>query len=243
MSFTVAKAVKIFVALIFVSVLSNNVFQSNFKENLLVRIHLSFLNAQQKNSTKLIYTAPKSIVYCNVYKPFQLQGPLNLVNYLEEFKLSFLVEFHGSDDFDFNMNAYRTFYKSFYLNEKNSSTKKLTPYDDYFWNLWNTQDLCLLNTSVAEFEFTKEKDSHVKMGGAWSPFNCTSVYKIAIIIPFRDRLPHLKVLSRFLHMFLQRQLVDYRIFVVEPLRNVTFNKGVKIVFIKLFNIRSILCYK
>ncbi len=64
-------------------------------------------------------------------------------------------------------------------------------------------------------------------GGHWKPKECISNYKIAIIIPYRDRLPHLKVLLYYLHMILQRQLHDYRIFVVEPTTplNVRFNKG------------------
>ncbi len=64
-------------------------------------------------------------------------------------------------------------------------------------------------------------------GGHWKPNECISNYKIAIIIPYRDRLPHLKVLLYYLHLIMQRQLHDYRIFVVEPTTplNVRFNKG------------------
>ena len=52
-------------------------------------------------------------------------------------------------------------------------------------------------------------------------------YKIAVIIPFRNRLPQLKTLLYYLHMILQTQLLDYRIFVVEPTSppEVRFNKG------------------
>jgi beta-1,4-galactosyltransferase 1 len=64
-------------------------------------------------------------------------------------------------------------------------------------------------------------------GGYWKPEKCISNFKIAIIIPYRDRLPHLKVLLYYLHLILQRQQLDYKIFVVEPNTplNIRFNKG------------------
>jgi len=49
--------------------------------------------------------------------------------------------------------------------------------------------------------------------------------KIAIIIPYRDRLVNLELLLRNLHPFLNRQNAYYGIYVVEPIANLTFNKG------------------
>ncbi|XP_076335293.1 beta-1,4-galactosyltransferase 2-like isoform X2 [Tachypleus tridentatus] len=66
----------------------------------------------------------------------------------------------------------------------------------------------------------------LRLGGAWSPHTCKSRHHVAVIIPFRDREEHLLVLLRYLHPLLQRQLLDYRIFVVEQYGNETFNKGV-----------------
>ncbi|XP_013400803.1 beta-1,4-N-acetylgalactosaminyltransferase bre-4 [Lingula anatina] len=61
--------------------------------------------------------------------------------------------------------------------------------------------------------------------GEWKPSKCKSRHKVAIIIPYRDRLQHLKMQLRYLHPLLQRQLVHYRLFVVEQAGVGTWNKG------------------
>ncbi|CAF1612551.1 unnamed protein product, partial [Didymodactylos carnosus] len=57
--------------------------------------------------------------------------------------------------------------------------------------------------------------SDVRSGGSWSPANCLARHRVAIIIPYRDRLEHLTVLLYYLHPILQRQELDYKIFVSE----------------------------
>lgn len=49
---------------------------------------------------------------------------------------------------------------------------------------------------------------------------------MAIIIPYRDRFEHLVTLLYYLHPILQRQELDYKIFLSEQLGNGTYNKGV-----------------
>ncbi|XP_022256847.1 beta-1,4-N-acetylgalactosaminyltransferase bre-4-like [Limulus polyphemus] len=68
--------------------------------------------------------------------------------------------------------------------------------------------------------------SQLQPGGAWSPASCKSRHRVAIIIPFRDRHEHLMILLYHLHPLLQRQQLDYTIYVVEQFGNDTFNKGV-----------------
>ena len=55
----------------------------------------------------------------------------------------------------------------------------------------------------------------VKHGGHWSPTQCSPRQRVAVIIPFRDRMSHLNILLANLHAFLQRQQLEYRFFVVE----------------------------
>ena len=55
----------------------------------------------------------------------------------------------------------------------------------------------------------------VLSGGRWVPRWCVPRQRVAIIVPFRDRESHLSVFLNVLHPFLQRQLVDYTIFIVE----------------------------
>lgn len=64
--------------------------------------------------------------------------------------------------------------------------------------------------SVMEKTFTD-----VKPGGRGYPTDCLARYRVAIIIPFRDRPQHLQTLLYNLHPMLLRQQIDYQIFIVE----------------------------
>ena len=55
----------------------------------------------------------------------------------------------------------------------------------------------------------------VEKGGKWKPKDCQAWQRVAIIIPYRDRLHHLHILLRRLHPMLQTQKIDYRIFLIE----------------------------
>jgi len=57
--------------------------------------------------------------------------------------------------------------------------------------------------------------SDLSLGGHYSPPNCTSKDKVAIIIPFRDREEHLRIFLFNLIPVLKRQQVEFNIFVVE----------------------------
>lgn len=49
-------------------------------------------------------------------------------------------------------------------------------------------------------------------------------YKIAIILPYKDRLENLKTFLINMHPFLIKQNVEYTFFLVEPSKNTPFNK-------------------
>ncbi|KAK6985644.1 beta-1 4-N-acetylgalactosaminyltransferase bre-4 [Biomphalaria glabrata] len=87
----------------------------------------------------------------------------------------------------------------------------------------NTTDVNL-NISV-NIDVINELHSDVRMGGEWRPPSCISRHRVAIIIPYRDRWNHLKVLLHYLIPTLKRQQIHFRIFVVEQYGNETFNKG------------------
>ena len=59
---------------------------------------------------------------------------------------------------------------------------------------------------------------------------CESIFYVAVIIPHRDRISHLKILLNNLHRFISKQKINFKIFVVEPVKNITFNRAL------LFNI-------
>jgi hypothetical protein len=87
----------------------------------------------------------------------------------------------------------------------------------------------LLVTPVPKsFSLTTYSASHVniKLGGRYRPKSCTARHKVAIIVPYRDRFDILKHFLFHTHQVLQRQEIDYRIYVCEQAFNKTFNKGV-----------------
>ncbi|XP_062841573.1 beta-1,4-galactosyltransferase 3 [Trichomycterus rosablanca] len=76
----------------------------------------------------------------------------------------------------------------------------------------------------------KRKNPLVVRGGRYRPPNCKARHRTAIIIPHRSRESHLKYLLYYLHPFLQRQQLNYGIYVIHQAGNYTFNRA------KLMNI-------
>ncbi|CAL8102810.1 unnamed protein product [Orchesella dallaii] len=68
-------------------------------------------------------------------------------------------------------------------------------------------------------------NSQVLPGGKWKPESCKARFHIALIIPYRYRWNHLKLLLSVLHPMLRRQEMSYQVFVAEQFGNYTFNKG------------------
>lgn len=68
--------------------------------------------------------------------------------------------------------------------------------------------------------------SDVRFGGSCRPKTCQARHKVAIIVPYRDRYDILKHFLFHTHTFLQRQELDYRIYVCEQAYDKTFNKGI-----------------
>lgn len=67
---------------------------------------------------------------------------------------------------------------------------------------------------------------NLKPGGLWGPDGCKPRYKVALIVPFRNRENNLKIFLRHLHPFLSNQLIEYGIYLIEPVKNLTFNRGI-----------------
>lgn len=65
----------------------------------------------------------------------------------------------------------------------------------------------------------------VENGGWWEPTTCKPRVKVAIIIPYRNRLEQLKIFLRHMHPYLQRQQIYYRIIVVDQLLEDPFNRA------------------
>ncbi|KFW70543.1 Beta-1,4-galactosyltransferase 1, partial [Pygoscelis adeliae] len=65
----------------------------------------------------------------------------------------------------------------------------------------------------------------VKAGGRFAPKNCIALQKVAIIIPFRNREEHLKYWLYYLHPILQRQQLDYGVYVINQDGEEEFNRA------------------
>uniref|UniRef100_A0A0N8BQ41 Beta-1,4-N-acetylgalactosaminyltransferase n=1 Tax=Daphnia magna TaxID=35525 RepID=A0A0N8BQ41_9CRUS len=65
----------------------------------------------------------------------------------------------------------------------------------------------------------------LKTGGKYKPDNCISRNNVALIIPYRQRKFHLKIFLRYMHPFLQRQQLQYVVFIVEQSNGSEFNRG------------------
>ncbi|CAF0820781.1 unnamed protein product [Didymodactylos carnosus] len=85
----------------------------------------------------------------------------------------------------------------------------------------------LYSYTIEEIE---KEYSNLGHGGHWWPKHCTSNHRVAIIVPYRNRFVQFRIFLYFMHSFLQKQLLDYQIFLVEPHKSITFNRAL------LFNI-------
>ena len=55
----------------------------------------------------------------------------------------------------------------------------------------------------------------VTVGQGWTPTNCNPKFKIAIIVPFRDREAHLRIFLSNLIPFLQLQQNSFQVFIID----------------------------
>lgn len=62
-------------------------------------------------------------------------------------------------------------------------------------------------------------------GGKFIPKTCLPFYQTAIIVPYRNRTNQLTIFLKYMHAYLQRQNLIYRIFIVEQNDNLPFNRA------------------
>ncbi|XP_068944026.1 beta-1,4-galactosyltransferase 1 [Petaurus breviceps papuanus] len=74
-------------------------------------------------------------------------------------------------------------------------------------------------------ETIEKENPKLRKGGRFTPEDCTALQKVAIIIPFRNRDEHLRYWLYYLHPFLQRQQLDYGIYVINQDGEGTFNRA------------------
>ena len=77
-----------------------------------------------------------------------------------------------------------------------------------------------IDVEETEFSFEALNKKYESMfnassGGHWKPKECQAYYKVAIIVPYRDRELHLKLFLNHMHKILPNQLIDYSIYIIE----------------------------
>ncbi|KAJ8377446.1 hypothetical protein AAFF_G00260040 [Aldrovandia affinis] len=110
-----------------------------------------------------------------------------------------------------------------------------SPHPGTLWN--NQQEYCPLLSPLLvgpvsvrlslppSLDEIQRRNPLVFLGGHYRPPNCESRHLTAIIIPYRDRLSHLRSLLYHLHPFLQRQQLHYGIYIVHQAGHSTFNRA------------------
>ncbi|XP_014214357.1 beta-1,4-N-acetylgalactosaminyltransferase bre-4 [Copidosoma floridanum] len=101
-----------------------------------------------------------------------------------------------------------------------------------------------VSTSPPDLAEMEKAFAKVKQGGKGAPEECQALYRVAIVIPFRDRFQHLLTLLYNLHPMLLRQQLDYQIFVVEQEKNLQFNRAtlMNIGFVEALKERPFDCF-
>ncbi|XP_037748636.1 beta-1,4-galactosyltransferase 6 isoform X3 [Chelonia mydas] len=78
----------------------------------------------------------------------------------------------------------------------------------------------LISVNMSEISFDEiqevfSKDLDIEPGGHWKPKDCKPRWKVAILIPFRNRHEHLPIFFRHLIPMLQKQRLEFAFYVVE----------------------------
>ncbi|CAH0589186.1 unnamed protein product [Chrysodeixis includens] len=83
----------------------------------------------------------------------------------------------------------------------------------------------LVDKTVPDVTWIEAENTDVSPGGYYAPVDCRATQRVAVIVPYRNRQMNLAVFLRYLHPILKKQLLEYRIFVIEQFGIEQFNKG------------------
>ncbi|XP_075980767.1 beta-1,4-N-acetylgalactosaminyltransferase bre-4-like [Anticarsia gemmatalis] len=82
-----------------------------------------------------------------------------------------------------------------------------------------------VNKSRLELDWVEAQHPDIRLGGFYAPPHCQSRYKLAILVPYRNREKNLIIFLYYIHRLLKKQLLEYRIFVIEQYGTEKWNKG------------------
>jgi len=125
-----------------------------------------------------------------------------------------------------------SFYSSFNMTKFDLDNSNSFPICNFSISNNNTS-IYKVNISVTLYTYDiieKHYEDNLYPGGHYIPKTCRSEQRLAIIICYRNREQHLKMFLDNIHSFLQKQQIDYTIFVVNQNGNDQFNRAL------LFNV-------
>jgi hypothetical protein len=97
--------------------------------------------------------------------------------------------------------------------------------------LFNLEKRLLIDEKNLTFNSIKSKLSFLPIKNGGKNFDEKSydlnqnLPKIAIIVPYRNRDLNLKLFLEYMHQFLSDQNILYGIYIIEPIENLVFNRG------------------
>ncbi|KAG4068135.1 hypothetical protein HA402_001560 [Bradysia odoriphaga] len=96
-------------------------------------------------------------------------------------------------------------------------------------------DIIMDNTYMYKKSYQSDifDSAEIELGGAYQPKRCKPLFSTAVIVPYRQREKQLQAFLIYMHNYLRKQNIDYRIFVIEQFDSKPFNRA------KLFNIGSV----
>jgi hypothetical protein len=80
----------------------------------------------------------------------------------------------------------------------------------------------VINMTAAAFQSLEARFKELEPGGLYKPPDCRSRHKVAIVIPYRNREKHLKIFLNNMHPFLQKQQLEYGIYIVDQVMYLSY---------------------
>ena len=140
---------------------------------------------------KLYSSIENPIDFCPI-EPTELDGELNVIDILDKFNLTNLVEFHDNKTYNTTSNQYIK-NELYYVNGFNISDKNVSSRDIEFYNLWHSNDLKVLNISNL---YLGDDGSRVELGKIACLVLCLCLYiKLNLKIIIQEGTGHQKIVK------------------------------------------------
>lgn len=72
-----------------------------------------------------------------------------------------------------------------------------------------------VDVQAHEMDWIPSQHTQVLAGGTWRPTDCQPKQKVAILVPYRDRDEDLRIFLHNIHSFMQAQLLEYTVYLIE----------------------------